>query len=139
MKKPSILTMRKNKQCTERTQLILPALPLCVLNSQRQQSSLVPFLANTRVQPPAPEHPCKASQHQGGREQALLKVPMLAGPGLGGRTDLPRRPILLTCLDNYYEEERQLKGVPRCSINVVSVSLLCALRKMRVLNAFICR
>ncbi|KAF6104285.1 hypothetical protein HJG60_011264 [Phyllostomus discolor] len=138
MKKSSILTMRKNKQCTEGTRFILPGLPLCVLNSQRQQSSLVPFLANTRVQP-LTEHPCKASRHQGGREQALLKVPMLVGPGLGGRTDLRRWSILLACLDNYHKEERQLKGVPRCSINVVSVSLLCALRKMLVLNAFICR
>lgn len=29
--------------------------------------------------------------------------------------------MLLTCLDTHYNEERQLKGVSRCSISVVSL------------------
>lgn len=40
---------------------------------------------------------------------------------------------LPTCLDTYYNQERRLKGVSRCSINVVSLSfVLCDALCLRV-------
>lgn len=133
--------MRRNKQCTEGAQFILPGLPL--LCSQL-----------TRMSPP--QHPFWLTPGSSPRQSAPSKRPgtRCGGVRLGastaqgtnaggawarGQNRPPRRPMLLACLDMYYKEERQLKGVPRCSINVVSVSLLCALRKMLVLNASICR
>lgn len=37
---------------------------------------------------------------------------------------LGRGPLHLTCLDTHYNEERQLKGVSRCSIRVASLSFV---------------